>query len=71
LERLGFEKTRYENMLFSVFDSRTGDDVPTIPEQILGARWGESGPIQKAKHCVFVAVLLICGFWLFVGIGVM
>lgn len=48
-------------MPFFVFDSYTGADVPTAPEQLLGHRWGESTLRGKVRLVVFSFMLTVIG----------
>lgn len=58
-------------MSFGVFDSRTGDDVPTLPEQLLGRRWSESSLLGRLHYAVMVLGLSVLAIGMFFIVSAM
>jgi hypothetical protein len=58
-------------MPFFVFSSETGDDVPTLPEQMLGQRWSESSLLTRVRHVALVLGLSILAVGLYVVVSIM
>ena len=58
-------------MPFYVFDSETGDDVPTFPEQILGKRWSELSCCGVVRYWMLVVSLSVLSVGMLLVLSIM
>ena len=58
-------------MSFHVFDSFTGDDVPTAPELVLGSRWSELSLCGRVRYIALVFGMAVLAIGVFLVVSVM